>query len=240
MNIAGALRLPARRASAATRRRATADARADPLARRAAARGAAAAGAVPADLGRRPRASLLVGAALLLLRRDRQRPQAPPPRIPSWALGAVRGRGGARGPRVVRLSRRPRSVRRVPVRPGRHQVPRDAHAARRHAARLPRVLPDRHAVLLQPVAARGARRAAGRACWSAATLRGARAAGARGRRCAALARAARRSGRDDPAGHAARRRCCSCSFRASPRRCGACRPTTSAQDGLVRHDGARA
>ena len=74
----------------------------------------------------------------------------------------VRGGRGVRGARVVRLPGRPRSVRRVPLHPRRDQVPGDPLDARRDAARVPRVLPARHAVLLQPVAVRGDRGAAGR------------------------------------------------------------------------------
>ena len=110
---------------------------------------------------------MLVGVRILLLR---QRPPAAAGAARAHSVvgaRAVRGRRRGRGAHIVRLYRRPRPVGRVPVHPRRDQVPRDAHAARRHAARVPRVLPVDDAVLLQPVAVRGARGACRRCCWSA-------------------------------------------------------------------------
>ncbi len=97
---------------------------------------------------------MLIVLRLLFLHRDRARADAKPARIPSWALAffavaagvAIRQSFGG-----VFLGARP--VRRVPVRARRDQVSRSADDARRHAARLPRLLRDRDAVLLQPVAA---------------------------------------------------------------------------------------
>ena len=73
---------------------------ADPLARRAAVRGAAAAGAVRADVGRRFRHHAGRAAARCCCAATARGRDAPPARIPSWALGAVRDRRGRRDPRT--------------------------------------------------------------------------------------------------------------------------------------------
>ena len=108
--------------------------------------------------------------------------------------------------------------------------------ARRHAARLPRLLPARHAVLLQPVAVRRAGRAAraarARRARSTRSRAHAAIAGARTPRARAAAHRAH-----DRAGHSARRD----AVRAVPARRRAAvgharRP--GAQTGPVRHDGA--
>ena len=107
--------------------------------------------------------AMLVALRFALLRRDRARTQRAASAHPVVGARAVRDRHRRRDPPVLRLLPRPRSVRRVPVRARRHQVPRGAHAARRHAARVPRAGADRHAVLLRPVDARRLRHHAGAA-----------------------------------------------------------------------------
>ena len=116
----------------------------------------------------------------------------------------LRHRRGAGRPRIVRVPGRPRSLRGISVHPGRDQVSRGALAARRNAARVPRVLPVGDALLLQPVAARRARRAAR----GIAGRRGARRVDRRSEcRIAALHMAQRDAAqrRDDVAGPARRR-----------------------------------
>ena len=175
---------------------------------------AGAAAAVPAGVGRGSSALLLVGLRLLFLRRDRARGEG------DVAAGVRRGCccvAAVVAGVAVRFDfgyfARPRALRRVPVRARRHQVPRGARRARRRAARVPRELPDRDAVLLQPVAARRRRRAAGAAAdrgGAAATdrSRGAGRGAARRRGGAVLARGVA----DAAAGHAAGGCCCSCFF----------------------------
>ena len=120
---------------------------------------------------------------------------------PLAAAGRSRCRRGDRHTRRVRLFPRARSVRRVPVRPGRHQVPRGARRARRHAARLPRAVSRADAVLLRQsiLAARSPRCPR---CWRlGVALAVLRDAGGRDR---TVATAAARDGAADPAGHADR------------------------------------
>ena len=156
-------------------------------------------------------ALLGLGARRRALRAAAARPgavrRAAPARIPSWAL-AARSRSSIAfaDPPIVWLFRRPRSLRRVPVRARRHQVPRSANAARRHAARVPRDLPARHAVLLQPVAARG-RSPRCRRCWrSARALDALCAHDDRSDASASVARGVAADGSDDRAGLADRGR----------------------------------
>ena len=208
-----------------------ADADADPLARRAAARGAAAAGAAPADLGRRARhrcsSALRLAAACAATARGRD---APPARIPSWALALFARRRRARGPRVVRLLRRARPVGRVPVRPGRHQVPRDAHA--RATARCSSASRASCSSRRSSTASRCSPRSprCRRCCWSARRSTCSRDAGRRDRGRSPGARRCGAARVMIAAGHSDRGRCCSCCSRASPRRCGACRPTHARAD----------
>ena len=161
------------------------------------------------------------------------RPDAPPARIPSWALALFAVAAG------IRACARPSAIcsaaipsRRVPVHPGRHQVPRNAHPARRHAARLPRVLPARSR--RSSTASRCSPRSrplpavllVGATLDVLATPHGSDARRSRRRARCGAARVM------IAAGHSARRRCCSCCSRASPGRCGACPPTTAAKTGL--------
>ena len=152
-----------------------------------------------------------------------------------------RGRRRRRDPRPLRLLRRPRSLRRVPVRAGRR-----SSSSRRGRARDGTLLVCLAGFLIvtpffysQSLLA-GARGAAGaaadrRRAAAAAPVRRAGRGGARrlARRCSA-----RRRGCCCRACRS--RRCCSCSSRGSRRRCGGCPPTTRAQDRPVRPDGARA
>ena len=124
------------------------------------ARRPAAAGAALADLGRgaRPRSGRAA------LRAAAARPRGAARRRRAFRRGRLRCFAVVVAltiRRHLRLFRRPRAVRRVPVRPVGIKFLEARVRARRHAARLPRVLPADHAVLLQPVAARRGRRGAG-------------------------------------------------------------------------------
>ena len=143
---------------------------------------------------------------------------------PVVGAGLARGRHGDRDPRAHGLFHRTRSLRRVPVRADRHQVSRNAPLSRRHADRLPRVPPDRDAVLLQPVAARRGRRRFPPSSCSAARCRR-----SRGRRRSAAMQGGWRtplSGtvEDVRAGDSARGDAVPAVSRGCRVRCGACRP----------------
>ena len=102
---------------------------ADSLARRAAPRDAQLPQvAVRADVGGVVRASCSSHCACFSLHRDRARADASPRAFRRGRSRCFAHRGRLRDPAVVRLLSRARSVRRVPVRARRNQVPRDAHA----------------------------------------------------------------------------------------------------------------
>ena len=126
------------------------------MARRSAARRPDSAGAASADLGGGRGLHAGRGAAPAVASGSAPARCAPGTH-PLVGARALRGRDGGGPASVVRLPRRARPFGCVPLHPGCNQVPRDAHRARRHAARVSRLLPDDDALLLQSVDVRGAR-----------------------------------------------------------------------------------
>ena len=175
--------------------------------------------------------TMLVVLRMLLLYRDRIRVEREAGAHSVLGARVFRRRRGLRDPAIVWLFSWPRTVCRLPVRAGRHQISRGANRARRHAARMPRKLPDRHAVLLQPVAARSACCAA-RAGHPRRDAAGAGAAVAARPPAVRMARSVIAHGEALRAGHSARRRCCLSFFRASRDRCGGCRRDAGSKSGL--------